>query len=173
MHSILTPYMYLYSMLNLQQFVTIIFQTVYLLLLCSDVTMKRLLENMFCADIPSDVVLVSGVNVLLTAIERRLVFVHIHTYRLLILCVYINAHVRVWLFQRVHVYVHCTICANLHAWTLTSHSCVLYIQYCICQYTYVHIPKIVLFSFTKNYMVTVHKTGPCSNLCGTIHRFML
>ena len=34
--------------------------------------MKRLLENMFCSDGPSDVVIVSGVSVLLTAIERRL-----------------------------------------------------------------------------------------------------
>ena len=41
-------------------------------MLCSDVTMKRLLENMFCTDTPSDVVIVSGVSVLLTAIERRL-----------------------------------------------------------------------------------------------------
>jgi hypothetical protein len=37
----------------------------------SDVTIKRLLENMFCTDTPSDVVIVSGVSVLLTAIERR------------------------------------------------------------------------------------------------------
>lgn len=37
----------------------------------SDVTMKRLLENMFCSDTPSDVVIVSGISVLLTAIEKR------------------------------------------------------------------------------------------------------
>ena len=43
-----------------------------LYVLCSDVTIKRLLENMFCTDTPSDVVIVSGVSVLLTAIERRL-----------------------------------------------------------------------------------------------------
>ena len=43
-----------------------------LCVLCSDVTIKRLLENMFCTDTPSDVVIVSGVSVLLTAIERRL-----------------------------------------------------------------------------------------------------
>ena len=39
---------------------------------CSEVTMKRLLDNMFCMDTPSDVVIISGVSVLLTAIERRL-----------------------------------------------------------------------------------------------------
>ena len=33
--------------------------------------MKRLLDNMFSSEIPSDVVIVSGVSVLLTAIERR------------------------------------------------------------------------------------------------------
>jgi hypothetical protein len=37
----------------------------------SDMTMKKLLENMFCSDTPSDVVIVGGVSVLLTAIERR------------------------------------------------------------------------------------------------------
>ena len=45
--------------------------TVYLKPSCSDATMKGLLENMFCTDTPSDVVVVSGVSVLLTAIERR------------------------------------------------------------------------------------------------------
>ena len=45
---------------------------------CSEVTMKRLLENMFCTDTPSDVVIVSGVSVLLTAIERRLQHTHTH-----------------------------------------------------------------------------------------------
>lgn len=37
----------------------------------SDMTMKRLLENMFCSDTPSDVVIISGVSVLLTMIEKR------------------------------------------------------------------------------------------------------
>ena len=56
--------------------------------------MKRLLENMFCSDAPSDVVIVSGVSVLLTAIERRFCrYMHMlesHTTR-------INMHVHVHL----------------------------------------------------------------------------
>ena len=33
--------------------------------------MKRLLANMFSSDHPSDVVIVNGISVLLTALERR------------------------------------------------------------------------------------------------------
>ena len=40
---------------------------------CSEETMKRLLANMFSSEHPSDVVIVNGISVLLTALERRYV----------------------------------------------------------------------------------------------------
>ena len=47
--------------------------------------MKRLLANMFSSEHPSDVVIVNGISVLLTALERRyyvqiIQCVHVHNY---------------------------------------------------------------------------------------------
>ena len=45
--------------------------------------MKRLLANMFSSEQPSDVVIVNGISVLLTALERRYMYVSYYIHNVL------------------------------------------------------------------------------------------
>ena len=59
--------------------------------------MKRLLENMFSSESPSDVVIVNGISVLLTALERRYMctyttYMYMYMYMYEHKCVYMDRY---------------------------------------------------------------------------------
>ena len=88
--------------------------------------MKRLLDNIFCSDTPSDVAIVSGVNVLLTAIERRcspaicIYARHVHTFNHVVTTVHVLA-------RDVQVYMYSTCIIKVLGW--------LDLTYCTCAFT--------------------------------------